>query len=138
VTSPVFPDSLSLSTSADFAAKVPHFGSARKNAPATDSPAGRKLQKAAAEFESMLLSNLWKSMKSSLASSDDDESTDPAQGVLDDMGIQTMSSAVGKSGGLGLARLILKHLEPLLATHADGQQLSKASAVPADTFLEAR
>jgi Rod binding domain-containing protein len=87
----------------------------------------------------MLLSNLWKSMKSSFASSDD-ESTDPAHEVLDDMGIQAMSSAVGKTGGLGIGKLILKHLEPMLAhsTNANGPQLGKASAFPADTFFETR
>ena len=85
----------------------------------------------------MLLSNLWKSMKGSLAPADD-ESADPGHEVLDDMGIQAMSSAVGKSGGLGLATLILKHLEPMLATRASGPELGKASALPADSFLEAR
>ena len=97
------------------------------------------LEKAAAEFESMLLTNLWKSMKSSFASSDD-ESSDPAHDVLADMGIQAMSSAVAKTGGLGLGKLILKHLEPLLArpANASGAQPGKASAIPADTFIEGR
>jgi Rod binding domain-containing protein len=133
---PPSPDSLSLSTAAPPAASLSHSGSVR-GVPSTDTPAARKLQKAAVEFESMLLSNLWKSMKGSFAPSDD-ESADPAHEVLDDMGIQAMSSAVGKSGGLGLAKLILKHLEPMLATHASGPELGKASALPADTFLEAR
>ena len=76
--------------------------------------AGSKLQRAAGEFESMLLSNLWKSMKSTFTSddSDDTDSTDPAKDSFDQMGIDAMSSAVGKAGGLGLGRLILNHLEP--------------------------
>ena len=70
-----------------------------------------KLKKAGAEFESIMLSTFWKSMKSSFADEDDD-STDPAHDTLEDMGIQAMSSAVGKAGGLGLGKLILKHLDP--------------------------
>jgi Rod binding domain-containing protein len=70
-----------------------------------------KLRKAAAEFEAMMLSTFWKSMKGSFAS-DDEESTDPTHETLEDMGIQAMSSAVGKAGGLGLGKLILKHLAP--------------------------
>ena len=82
-----------------------------------NTPADRKLRQAAGEFEGMLLSSLWKSMKSTFASSDDDsdDSTDPAHDSLDDMSIQAMSNAVGKAGGLGLGKLILKHLEPILA-----------------------
>jgi peptidoglycan hydrolase FlgJ len=85
-----------------------------QDSPVATSPAERKLRSAAAEFESLLLSNLWKSMKSSFAAPDD-ESADPAHETLDDWGIQAMSSAVGKAGGLGIGKLILKHLEPLLA-----------------------
>jgi Rod binding domain-containing protein len=70
-----------------------------------------KLRKAAADFESILLSTFWKSMKDSFAS-DDDDSLDPAHDTLEDMGMQAMSSAVGKAGGLGLGKLILKHIAP--------------------------
>ncbi len=109
----------------------------REKTTALETPASQKLRKAAGEFESMLLSNLWKSMKSTFASSDD-QSDDPAHETLDDMGIQAMSSAVGKAGGLGLGKLIIKHLEPLLANSQKGNSAGtgKASALPADTFLE--
>ena len=80
----------------------------------SNTPAGRKLRQAAAEFEGMLLSSLWKSMKSTFAEPDDD-STDPAHDTLDDWSIEAMSNAVSKAGGLGLGKLILKHLEPMLA-----------------------
>jgi peptidoglycan hydrolase FlgJ len=78
----------------------------------------QKLRKAAGEFESLLLENLWKSMKGSFAT-DDEDSSDPAHDTLDDWGIQAMSDAVGKSGGLGIGRLILKHLEPKLTPPAE-------------------
>jgi len=77
------------------------------------SPQEQKLRKAAAEFESILLSSFWKSMKESFG--DSEESSDPAHDTLDDWGIQAMTTAMGKAGGLGIGKLILKHLEPALA-----------------------
>ena len=74
----------------------------------------QKLRKAAAEFESMLLSSFWKSMKDSFASPDEN-SLDPAHDTLEDMSIKAMSDAVGKAGGLGIGKLIVKHLETQLA-----------------------
>ena len=99
-----------------------------------DTPAGRKLRQAAGEFEGMLLSSLWKSMKSTFADSQDDDSADPAHDTLDDMGVQAMSNAVGKAGGLGLGKLILKHLEPMLAASEaqNARDSGKGSAPRAD------
>src|SRR5947208_2107248 len=62
-------------------------------------PQEQKLHKAAAEFESQLLSSLWKSMKNSFA--DDDDSEDPASQSLSDWGIDAMSGAVSLSGAHG-------------------------------------
>jgi Rod binding domain-containing protein len=70
----------------------------------------QKLKKAAGDFESLLLSNLWKSMKHSFDDQSTDSDSDPAHGTLDDWGIEIMSGAVGKAGGLGLGKLILEHL----------------------------
>jgi len=91
----------------------------------TDSPEERKLKKAAGDFESILLASMWKSMKQSFGATDTDDS-DPAHATLDDWGIEIMSSAVGKAGGLGIGKLILKHLEPL--TEGQGSQNSAESA----------
>lgn len=74
----------------------------------------QKLLKAAGEFESMLLSSFWKSMKSTFADPNED-SLDPAHDTLEDMSLQAMSDAVGKAGGLGIGKLIIKHLEAQLA-----------------------
>src|SRR5262249_37402926 len=84
-----------------------------------DTPRLRRLKQAAGEFEGILLSNLWKSMKSAFASPDDD-SDDPAHETLDDMGVQAMSNAVGKAGGLGLGKLIVNQLAPLIARSQNG------------------
>jgi Rod binding domain-containing protein len=88
---------------------------------AVESPRQHKLEQAAEQFESMLLSNLWKSMRSSFEG-DDSDFSDPAHGALDDWGMQAMSSAVGKAGGLGIAKLILQHLEPRIAVSSGGEE----------------
>jgi Rod binding domain-containing protein len=108
-----------------------------KSLSAPEPQATQKLRQAAGEFEAMLLSNLWKSMKSSFADSND--SDDPAHETLDDMGIQAMSSAVGMAGGIGLGKLIIKYLEPRLPHSQDGNGTtngSKASGLPADDFAK--
>jgi len=81
----------------------------------------QKLRKAAAEFESILLSSFWKSMKESFTSPEDD-SSDPAHETLENFGIEAMSDAVGKAGGLGIGKLILKHLEPQLSAKLQAKE----------------
>lgn len=122
------------SSIANYAAShISQIGKSSPSSSVEDTPAGRKLRQSAAQFEGMLLSSLWKSMKSTFSTPDDD-STDPAHDTLDDMGIEAMSNAVGKAGGLGLGKLILKHLEPMLAQR-QAQNVTdsgKGSAPPAD------
>jgi Rod binding domain-containing protein len=97
------------SANADTAAAGNSPGVERKT---STSPDEEKLKKAAGDFESILLASMWKSMKQSFGSSEAE--SDPAHGTLDDWGIEVMSNAVGKAGGLGIGRLILNHLEPSL------------------------
>jgi len=89
----------------------------------------QKLEKAAGEFESILLASMWKSMKQSFGATDD--ASDPAHGTLDDWGIEIMSGAVGKAGGLGIGKLIVKHLEPAL--EANPQPSTQKSNGSTDT-----
>ena len=97
-----------------------------------------KLRQAVGEFESMLLSSFWKSMKSSFAA-DGDESSDPAHESLEDWGIQAMSTAVGKAGGLGLGKMILKHLEAVNAANASlSVDLGKPFSAQADKHSESQ
>ncbi len=95
-----------------------------------------KLQKAAAEFESILISTFWKSMKETFSQTDD--SSDPAHDSLEDFGIQAMSNALGKAGGLGLGRMILKQLEPQIVplTNSDSANFGKTISRTADTLIE--
>jgi len=44
----------------------------------------------------------------------DDGGSDPTLETFDDWGMQSMASAVGNSGGLGIKNMILKYLEPRL------------------------
>ena len=101
----------------------------RPAATKANSPQEQKLKKAAAEFESILLASLWKSMKGSFADPNDDAS-DPAHNTIDDLGVQSMCTAVGKAGGLGLGKLILKHLEPALPHSQDGNAPAPGKAFP--------
>jgi len=98
---------------------------AARGANTTDTPRQHKLRQAAQQFESMLMSNLWKSMKSSF-DEDDSDSGDPAMGTLEDWSMQAMSGAVGKAGGLGIANLIMKDLEPKIASFAAGKEVSNS------------
>ena len=98
-----------------FPAPVPENSVQASPKTSGDSQDQQKLQKAAGEFESILLASMWKGMKQSFGTTDD--SSDPAHGTLDDWGIEIMSGAVGKAGGLGIGKLIMKHLEPELETH---------------------
>ena len=107
-------DSYSSSIANYAASHISQIGKSSQSSAVENTPEGRKLLQAAAQFEGMLLSSLWKSMKSTFAAPDDD-STDPAHDTLDDMSTEAMSNAVGKAGGLGFGKLILKHLEPMLA-----------------------
>jgi len=74
-----------------------------------------KLNKAAGEFEAMLLQTLWKSMKGTF-SDPDDPNADPTLENFDDLGMQSLSGAVGNSGALGIKGMILKYLEPTVSS----------------------
>jgi len=79
--------------------------------PASDTaanPATVRLTKAAHEFEGMLLNSLWKSMHESFGPSDED-SDGTAEG-MNDIGSQALCSGVAAAGGLGIAKMLLRHL----------------------------
>jgi len=78
------------------------------------SPARRKLHQAANEFESMLLTSLWKSFKESSLDDSDSDSDDSTGQTYQDFALQAMASAVASGGGLGIGRIIEKDLSPKL------------------------
>jgi len=73
-----------------------------------DSPEHKKLEKAARDFEGLLMSALWKSMGEDMNGPVD---SDPINANFTDMGIQAVSSAMAASGGIGIGRMLLKTLE---------------------------
>lgn len=94
---------------------------------AVDTANEQKLKKAAGDFESILLASMWKSMKQSF-SDPNEAGADAASGTLNDWGIEVMSGAVGKAGGLGIGNMIVKYLEQHgSAGAADGKTPSGAN-----------
>jgi len=83
---------------------------ATQNSKPADTANEAKLKKAGGDFESILLASMWKSMKESFKDPNNPDS-DPASGTLNDWGIEVMSGAVGKAGGLGIGKMIVKYLE---------------------------
>lgn len=68
-----------------------------------------KLVKATQEFESILISELWKSARAGLGNEDD--KGDAAAGTIKDMGIQAMAMGMAAHGGLGIGKMLLRQLE---------------------------
>jgi Rod binding domain-containing protein len=82
-----------------FAASLPHM--------TTANPPLGKGEKAARDFEAILLSSLMDSLQKTFSGAADD----PTPGASDYrlMGTQALASAIADRGGIGIARLILNH-----------------------------
>lgn len=84
--------------------------------PATDSASsldGKKLRKAAMDFESLLINALWQSMQADSLGTGEEKS-DPGADTLKQLGVQAMSNALAAAGGLGIGKLLLRQLMPAL------------------------
>jgi Rod binding domain-containing protein len=79
---------------------------------APESPAHRKLRKAAQDFESILISELWQDFQASVSWSG--ETKMAGSDTLESLAIQTMSAALAQRGGLGIGRTLVHSLEPSL------------------------
>ena len=113
---PIDPNSSSLPPFDKVQSQAQAAAAAKSNP--VDSPQEKKLKKAAADFESILVASMWKSMKESMGAPDQSDA-DAAHGTLDDWGIEVMAGAIGKAGGMGIGQMILKHLEPQISAHSD-------------------
>lgn len=67
-----------------------------------------KTAKAARDFESVLLTSLFDSLQKSFAFDAEDKT--PGASDYRMMGTQALAKAVADAGGIGIARLILRHL----------------------------
>ena len=90
-----------------------HFREVGAAAHAAETPAHRKLRKAAQEFEGILISELLKDFQmgfSSLGASAPLTGSD----TLNSLGIQALSGAMARQGGFGIAPMLVQQLEPSL------------------------
>lgn len=78
------------------------------------SPGTTKIQQAAQEFESILLTQWLEQARQSFAvvpGGDEDDPADPGGEQMLNLGMQSLAAAVTKSGGIGIARMLTRHLE---------------------------
>jgi Rod binding domain-containing protein len=94
-----------------------------------ETPAHRKLRKAAEEFESMMIAQLWQGFQSGLSSLTG-ESQPAGSETLNSLATQSMSTALAHRGGLGLAQMIVRQLEPSLNHSGAGAKGAKIKTAP--------
>jgi len=82
---------------------------AEKAAAAGSQPAG-KLRKSAEEFEAILLQSWLEKMNQSFVGSR--ESQDAAHDTVSSLGTQAIASALAARGGIGIAAMLLRQLQP--------------------------
>ena len=68
-----------------------------------------KLQKAAREFEAILLQSWLEKMNQGLGTP---EGQDPAHDTVTSLGMQAIAGALAQRGGIGIAAMILRQLQP--------------------------
>ena len=73
-------------------------------------PAPGKAEKAARDFEAVMLEMLLEPLEKSFAASLGEGS--PGSGDYGSMGTQALATALAARGGIGIARLVLSHLPP--------------------------
>lgn len=78
----------------------------------TSGPKDPKLVNAAQQFESMMLQEMLKPMRSGEDSwgGDDDKSSDSSMDTISSFGTEAVATAISKSGGLGIARLVIEQV----------------------------
>jgi len=103
---------------------------AARDQTAEETPAHRKLRKAAQDFEGLLISQLWDQSDSDFSSLPGETQT-PGSDTLKSLAIQTMSAALAQRGGLGIAQMLVRQLEPSLnrgQTDRTGGKIKTASS----------
>jgi len=71
---------------------------------------GQTLAKSAREFEAILLQSWLEKMNQSFAGLEQNQ--DPAHDTLSSLGTQAIAGALAARGGIGIANMILRHLQP--------------------------
>jgi len=85
----------------------------------------KKIDKAAHDFESILLGEWLEQAEKSFASvpgSDPDKAADSGHDQMQSLACQFLGSAMSKAGGIGISAMISKHLRAVEATKHEGNQ----------------
>jgi Rod binding domain-containing protein len=89
-----------------------------------------KIDKAAKDFESILLGEWLEKAEKSFASvpgADPDQDNDPGHDQFQTIGCQFLGEALSKAGGIGIASMISKHLKAVEASrNPDGESKEAA------------
>lgn len=82
------------------------------NAATTNEAKNPKLVSAAQQFESMMLQEMLKPMRSGEDSwgGDDDQSSDSGMDTISSFGTEAVATAISKGGGLGIARQVIQQV----------------------------
>lgn len=90
-----------------------------------------KIDKAAKEFESILLGEWLEKAEKSFASvpgPDPDQDSDPGHDQFQSIGCQFLAEALSKAGGIGIASMISKHLEAVEASRGAVENSNPAAS----------
>jgi len=90
-----------------------------------------KIDKAAKEFESILLGEWLEKAEKSFASvpgADPDQDSDPGHDQFQSIGCQFLAEALSKAGGIGIASMISQHLDAAEASRSLGQNPNHGAA----------
>jgi len=101
---------------------------------ANDSQRPDKVERAAREFESILLTQWLEQAHSAFAGvpgGDEEEGDDDGAGQLRSLGMQALATGVSKAGGLGIARMILHQLQK-----QDQPNTSEPASVEPSRYLQ--
>jgi Rod binding domain-containing protein len=91
-------------------------------------PANGKVEKAAQDFESMLLNQWLQQARESFASvpgGSEDEDGDTSLSQLQEIGMQALATAVTKSGGIGIAKMLGHQLQRQIGAAAAGSEAAR-------------
>ena len=85
---------------------------ASNSAVVTDGTKNPKLVNAAQQFESMMLQEMLKPMRSGEDSwgGDDDKNSDSSMDTISSFGTEAVATAISKGGGLGIARQVIEQV----------------------------
>lgn len=90
-----------------------------------------KIDKAARDFESILIGEWLEKAEKSFASvpgADKDQDQDAGHDQFQSIGCQFLAEGLSKAGGIGIASMISKHLKAVEATRHDGENAPKVTS----------